>query len=434
MSSPARAGADAGADAARASAGFASTSLYPERSGKARAFEAETVTSFETSKTEATRDAYLDNAKYWLILIVVWNHSLQDFLRAVDRYELREWCEGDSVNVVTHQHVRTVYLALNAIGMPLFTAISGYCSRGWLRAAREDEATASHLLSRVRGASSSLVGTFVGWQLFYMTVLYYDVTPAQFWAPIGITWYLLALFMWRMSILVLGALKDRYILAFSVFMGLFVGFTDTAATASGEYFLEIQRIFAYSPYFFFGLLVVKPKHLERLHDTPYTRRAPQGFVTLVVTYALLYVGMYATGTKCFDEAQRFIWTVDPYSTSAIYSPILGLLYRILLYTATCVVGAAFMAIIPTESQMYTALGQRTLYCYLLHILLLRGYDKLMRWTWDDAPLSFRIIASALWLPLIVSHLTLSPYMNVFKCVVEPEFGALWRSSRTKSPL
>uniref|UniRef100_A0A7S0WE51 Acyltransferase 3 domain-containing protein n=1 Tax=Ostreococcus mediterraneus TaxID=1486918 RepID=A0A7S0WE51_9CHLO len=429
MSSPSAPGALRGGDVKSST----STSLYPERPGESRAFEAETVTSFPTKSTES-RDAYLDNAKYWLILIVVWNHSLQDFLRGVDRYELREWCGGDSVNVLTHQHARTVYLALNAIGMPLFTAISGYCSRGWLRAAREDEASAAHLLSRVRGASSSLIGTFVGWQLFYMAILYYDVTPAQFWAPIGITWYLLALFMWRTSILVLGGLRDRYILASSLFMGLFVGFTDTATTANGMTFFDLQRIFAFSPYFFFGLLVVKPKYLEQLHDTPYSRRAPPGFITLVVTYVLLYIGMYGTGTKCFDEAQRFIWTIEPYGTSEIYSPFLGCLYRIALYAATCVVGAAFMAIIPSESQMYTALGQRTLYCYLLHILLLRGYDKLMRWTWNDAPLSFRIVASGLWLPLIVSHLTLSPYMNVFKCVVEPDFSSLWRSSRTKSVL
>ena len=76
MSSPSAPGARPGEGVTSS----ASTTLYPERPGESRAFEAETVTSFPTKSTES-RDAYLDNAKYWLILIVVWNHSLQDFLR-----------------------------------------------------------------------------------------------------------------------------------------------------------------------------------------------------------------------------------------------------------------------------------------------------------------------------------------------------------------
>ena len=66
------------------------------------------------------RDAYLDNAKYALMMIVVWNHALQDFLRALDAHERRGWCERDAVNASAHGHVRAFYLLLNATGMPLF--------------------------------------------------------------------------------------------------------------------------------------------------------------------------------------------------------------------------------------------------------------------------------------------------------------------------
>ena len=112
------------------------------------------------------RDAYLDNLKYALMLIVVWNHALQEFLRALDAHERRGWCERDAVNATTHGHVRTLYLVLCATGMPLFAGASGYLSKSWLRAAREDEASAVNLLVRVRGAFGALLGTYAVWQAF----------------------------------------------------------------------------------------------------------------------------------------------------------------------------------------------------------------------------------------------------------------------------
>ena len=226
------------------------------------------------------RDAYLDNLKYALMLIVVWNHALQEFLRALDAHERRGWCERDAVNATTHGHVRTFYLVLCATGMPLFAGASGYLSKSWLRAAREDEASAVNLLVRVRGAFGTLLGTYAVWQAFYVAINYYDVAPLQWWAPVGVMWYLLALFFWRMSVLVVGGLRNGVIVALSVFMGLFVGFTETATTKNGNAAFDWQRVFVYSVYFFLGCVALKPEHLQRLQSIDYGRRATFGAIVL----------------------------------------------------------------------------------------------------------------------------------------------------------
>ena len=82
----------------------------------------------------SSRDAHLDNCKFFLMLVVVFNHCLQDFLDVVlDPTTKRQWCETDDVAPGFYQFIRGVYLYLNLLGMPTFTLISGYCSKGFAR-------------------------------------------------------------------------------------------------------------------------------------------------------------------------------------------------------------------------------------------------------------------------------------------------------------
>jgi len=59
------------------------------------------------SREDGRREAYLDNAKCLLMAMVVWNHSMQEFLTSVDAHERRGWCGEDTVNVLSHKYART---------------------------------------------------------------------------------------------------------------------------------------------------------------------------------------------------------------------------------------------------------------------------------------------------------------------------------------
>ena len=378
------------------------------------------------------RDAYLDNLKYALMLIVVWNHALQEFLRALDAHERRGWCERDAVNATTHGHVRTFYLVLCATGMPLFAGASGYLSKSWLRAAREDEASAVNLLVRVRGAFGALLGTYAVWQAFYVAINYYDVAPLQWWAPVGVMWYLLALFFWRMSVLVLGGLRNGVIVALSVFMGLFVGFTETATTKNGNAAFDWQRVFVYSVYFFLGCVALKPEHLQRLQSIDYGRRATFGAIVLAMRRTRF-------STSCSTSSKSASTTCSGSSgpsrrTSRPPWPrsSLDMLRRIALYVFTAFAGLGVVALVPSKKSFITAMGSRTLYCYLVHILLVRGFSMFIDRVWPAAPLSFRLSAGALWLPLIVGNALMTQPVLFLKPIVEPDFSFLSRPSPAES--
>ena len=144
---------------------------------------------------------------------------------------------------------RGAYLYLNLLGMPAFTFVSGHCTRGLARAvARGDGAS---LTSRSRRAVETLLVPYVIWQTFYLLYNYVDVYPVQAWSPVGVTWYLSALFAWRASVPYLARLRRRVPALFLV--GLAVGFTDTPATENGLPFLDFQRLVAFAPFFYLGV-------------------------------------------------------------------------------------------------------------------------------------------------------------------------------------
>ena len=232
----------------------------------------------------AARDAHLDNCKFFLMCVVVFNHCFQDYFEHVlDPATGREWCGSDASWFF--RFARGAYLYLNLLGMPAFAVVSGFCSRGFVRAAREglDEdssatlkpADPTSLASRSRQMVETLLVPYVIWQTFYALYNYATWYPAQAWSPIGVTWYLTSLFAWRASAQYVAALRGALPLTFA--LGLAVGFTDTPATANGLPFLDFQRALVFAPLFYLGALEGTPERVAALRS----RRALGWAVTLV---------------------------------------------------------------------------------------------------------------------------------------------------------
>ena len=90
-----------------------------------------------SASASTSRDAHLDNCKFWLMCAVVFNHAFQDFFKSVLDKEAggRPWCQPDVVpdRFGVYALARGTYMYLNLLGMPAFTLVSGICSRGLLR-------------------------------------------------------------------------------------------------------------------------------------------------------------------------------------------------------------------------------------------------------------------------------------------------------------
>lgn len=371
----------------------------------------------------STRDAHLDNCKFFLMLVVVFNHCLQDFLDVVlDPATGRRWCQADPIAPGFYRFVRGVYLYLNLLGMPTFTLISGYCSKGFAGAASGE---GPGLPARSRRMVETLLVPWLIWQVFYLLYNYSGVYPVQFWSPIGITWYLTSLFMWRASVQYVARL--RYALPLTLALGIGAGFTDTPNTANGLPFLDYQRFLAFMPIFYLGMLAVTAEHMATLR----VRAFPWGWVVTAVALTALS----ATSWGCFDEMQRWVWVMTPYPAGIDSSggangwgPVLHASYRAVFYVAALVTGAAFVSIVPSDPAWYTDYGSRTMYAYLLHLLVIRGYMMAQEgWLGAVFPLWTKAVVSGVVLPLATGLGLMAPWCKRWmRHVVEPDCGwLLW---------
>ena len=349
---------------------------------------------------------------------------------------------GGSVDLT--RVARGFYLYLNLLGMPAFTAVSGYCSRGWARDVRRGNGAGVN--RRFRGAVESLIVPWLIWQPFYV-VYNYRSYPVQLWSPIGVTWYLTALFFWRVSLSALAQVRRSAILPALLVAGIGVGFTETPQTQNGLAFLDFQRAVAFLPVFYFGVTSVTPERLAALKSK--TAVALGWFVTVGAALAFVaairgasseddsngsFGGGY--GYYCFDAIQRYLWMTSGYdyggsSTHPSAAPLAHAAYRVAFYVSASAVTFAFAAVVPAEQRWYTSYGSRTMYAYLLHLLLVRGLALAQDlWVPESAqpPLWAQALINFVVLPLAGSVGLMAPWCErAFKWLVEPAkvFGGTW---------
>ena len=373
------------------------------------------------SEEDERRSTYIENAKYLLITCVVWVHALDDFLATATIVN----AESASVRRTKLDvmepalpWIRALYLTLATFSMPLFTALAGFQSKSWLEIARGYDANASVMLARVQKSTSMLIGGWVFWQALYVAVSYSDVSPLQWWSPVGVTWFLIALWVWRNSVLLLGALRDSTIYAIVRVLAIAVGFTDTPSTKNGLAFLDWQRVCAYAIYFYAGLVLVKREHVDEIlrrfmHLSRPWMRFAAGYGVLGVVFGAFMLSDVLG--EPFGEVQEWLLVVSPYGVTKWYHPIIEALWRVVLYLVVALASVAFMSVVPTEEYFFTELGSRTLTAYLLHRVFLTTYTDITTKFWDDDDIdvAFQITMGVFMLPLLVSQVCLTRAVTTF---------------------
>ena len=370
---------------------------------------------------------YVENAKYFLIVCVVWVHALEDFLTRAVVVDAETWSvRKTKVEVLDPMlpYFRAWYLTLGLFVMPLFTIIAGYQSKSWLEIAREHNTKAHVMLKKIRHSSTNLLGGWVVWQALYVLVDYPTVRPLQWWSPVGVTWFLLALYIWRSSVLLFGGMKDGYIYTFVVAVAILAGFTDTPVTANGLRFLDWQRMCTFALYFYIGLVAVKRKHVDAILDKFAMKsswlRVAVGWGVVGAIFGAFILADYLG--EPFDEVEEWVFTASPYGFSSWYHPIREALMRVLLYVCVIFASMAFMLTVPVEKYWFTAYGSRTIIAYLLHRVLLNAYDEVTRTFWDDddIPVTLQITMGVFVIPLIVSQVCLAPpVLKLFSALIDP---------------
>ena len=370
---------------------------------------------------------YVENAKYLLIVCIVWVHALEDFLSRAVIVDAESWSvRKTKIEVLNPMlpYFRAWYLTLGLFVMPLFTIIAGYQSKSWLEIARGHDTKAHIMLKKIRHSSTSLLGGWVVWQALYVLVDYPTVRPLQWWSPVGVTWFLLALYIWRSSVLLFGGMKDGFIYTFVIAVAVLAGFTDTPVTANGLRFLDWQRTCTFGLYFYVGLVAVKRKHvdatLDKFTNMSTWLRVTVGWAAVGVIFGAFRLAEYL-GVP-FDEVEEWVFVASPYGFSSWYHSIREAALRVVLYLCVIFASMAFMLTVPVEKYWFTSYGSRTIVAYLLHRVLLNAYDELCTSFWDDDDISvsFQITMGVFVLPLVVSQVSLAPpVLKLLSPLIDP---------------
>jgi fucose 4-O-acetylase-like acetyltransferase len=265
------------------------------------------------------RDPFFDNAKFFAILLVVAGHSI--------------------VSLRDIRFAHAAYLFVYTFHMPVFIVITGYFSRRFTFSG-----------GKARKLLTNLAVPYVVFETAYSTY-HWAVGHSKFEIslldPYYLTWFLLALFAWRLSTPVWQQI--RFPVAVAVVISLLSGMSQLPGT------LEMNRVFGLVPFYVLGLFL-KPEHFEILKKR---WAAVLGALTLIAGFAFTYL--------IADRHMATEWVYWRSGNPTLHvNNLVGTGMRLGLLVAAGVLVAAFLTLVPRRQHWFTSLGAATLYAYLLH--------------------------------------------------------------------
>ncbi|WP_338781316.1 acyltransferase family protein [Metabacillus sp. FJAT-52054] len=295
-----------------------------------------------------TRDSYFDNAKFLLIILVVFGHLIRSFI--------------DNNDVMLH-----IYKFIYTFHMPAFILVSGYFAKGFRKE------------GYVGKIAKKLIVPYLIFQGIY-SVYYYliqkqdkiELNPLD---PQWSLWFLLSLFFWNLMLFLFTKTNWKNALALSFLLGIGIGYVDFANN-----FLSIGRTFVFFPLFLIGYYM-KRDHFYKL--TSVKGR----------TISLLFLAF--TFSMYFFLQFDFEWLFGSKPYSAFGQEIaVSALIRTSFYVMTVASTLSFLAIVPQREAFFTSWGTRTFYVYLLHGFIINGIRNSPAVEWLADYQSIAIYAAA----------------------------------------
>ena len=274
----------------------------------------------QRTESQGVPYSYLvDNIKVLLIFLVVFNHLIAFQLVKAD--------------IV----VRYVWYAITIFHMPAFVFMSGYLSK-----------KPQDVLKNVKNL---LIPYILGYSLtWYATIWIGKRMDYELLRPSGtVMWYVLALFIYRLTIEALG--KVRFIVPLSIVFALWAGTRPEFTT-----YLSSSRIVVFFPFFVAG-------YLWKSDYTKVVRKFKGKWVLIPISGLLLYaIPNFMIANKTPIDIFRGNHT---YQLSGM-DDITGMLIRLLMYLVSFVLVLTFLALMPDVKLPITFIGRNTMGIYFFH--------------------------------------------------------------------
>ncbi|MFD4645516.1 acyltransferase family protein [Streptomyces sp. NPDC057717] len=327
------------------------------------------------------RDAFFDNAKYLAIVLVAMGHAWEPL-------------RGDS------RAAAALYITVYTFHMPAFIVISGYFSRSF-------DASPGRLKRLVTGVAVPYVIFEVAYTFFKRWANDDPTYPISLLDPWYLTWFLIALFIWRLTT------PLWKIVRWPVPLALAIAVLAAVSPDIGDD-LDLQRVLQFLPFFVLGL-VLKPEHFQLVR-----RREARILAVPVFAAALLFAYWAA-------PRMNAAWFYRRDSAQELGAPgWSGAVMTLAMFGCSVVLVACFFAWVPRRKTWFTALGAGTLYGYLLHGFVAKG-SRFWDWydlRWLHTPLGE--ITVTLAAATLITSLCTPPVQRLFRFAMEPEMKWAFR--------
>lgn len=265
---------------------------------------------------EKKRDYYFDNAKFFLVLLVVLGHAME---------------------IPKGNNISAFYQLIYLFHMPAFTLVSGYFVK-----------------FQKKQKLAELILQYAVFQtiycLFDIYILKNDGT-FTYTTPYWILWFSLALIVWKVITPYIARFKFSLVL--SILVAILTGYDNSI-----EYYLSLSRIIVLFPFFLLGYYAEK-SHFEKLRS----------FLPPALSLSL-----FAISFQILLKRQPFptglFYHAIPYQNMEMSGWGAGV-SRLLVLLWGSILLCCFLAVIPNEKKRYSQFGQRTLQAYLLHGFIIK---------------------------------------------------------------
>ncbi|KAB2588277.1 acyltransferase family protein [Streptomyces arboris] len=338
-------------------------------------------------KAAKRRDPYFDNVKYLAIVLVAVAHAWEPVM------------DGSRAT-------RALYMIVYTFHMPAFILISGYFSRTF-------DMSSPKVKRLITGVAVPYVLFETAYSLFKRYVDDSPDTSISLVDPLYLTWFLIALFIWRVTTPIWLTLRHPLPVALAIAM------LASISPDIGDD-LDLQRVFQFLPFFVLGLLM-KPEHFQLVR-----RREVRLLALPLFAGALLFAYWIA-------PRMQLGWLYRANSAQEMDAPWWsGAVMSLALFGCALALTIGFLAWVPRRNMWFTVLGAGTICGYLLHGFLIKGavYTGLFdRHTWLSGPVGLVLVSVVA--AGAVTLMCSPPVARALKFATEPDVKWAFRKDPAK---
>jgi fucose 4-O-acetylase-like acetyltransferase len=288
--------------------------------------------------------------------------------------------------MIDNQILQDIIQVIFSFHIPLFAFVSGYFSRTFII----EDGKFKHLFDLMFQYS-----LFQGLYLIADSIWFQ--TPNvnySFFEPYWMLWFLFSLFFWRVLLLIFE--KSNHVLVWAVISGIVVGFWSGDGT-----WMSLSRTLIYFPFFVIGYRF-NPVWISKIVNTKMKLISMAFLVTLFVIYHFLPFELefeWFLGNATFAQLNR--------------TPFEGMMIRMIFYVVQFISSFCVVILVSSRTYIFAEWGQRTIYVYLLHGLVLMTLNNFNVLDHISIPIVFGL---ALAITLTLVH----PFIQRMHPLIDPK--------------